>query len=67
MLNSKSPTQLLLSLGAVPLLAVLVGGKALEKLMQEMGQASEEIFRGDRLPILKISPPTRDKLDGESL
>jgi hypothetical protein len=55
MADFKVPTQLLLSLSTAPLLLLLVSGKALAKAMNELGQASEEIFRGDRLPILHIS------------
>jgi hypothetical protein len=54
MLDFKLPTQILLSLGTAPLLLVLIGSKALATAMTELGQASEEIFRGDRLPILHI-------------
>jgi hypothetical protein len=55
--NSKLPTEILLSLGTVPVLLVLVGSKALANAIKDMGQASEEIFRGDRLPVLKLSNP----------
>lgn len=44
--------EVLLSVATVPVLLVLVGGKALAGLAQEIGQMSEEVFRGDRLPIL---------------
>ncbi len=57
MADFKVPTQILLSLSTFPLLLVLVGGQALTKAIAELGQASEEIFRGDRLPILHISQP----------
>jgi len=30
----------------------LVGGKAIADGLQSLGEASEEIFRGDRLPVL---------------
>lgn len=53
--DSKFPTALLLSLGTIPLLAVLVGSKAVAAVIQDIGQASEEIFRGDRLPVLKMT------------
>jgi hypothetical protein len=33
-------------------LAVLLGSKAVLQVMREVGEASEELFRGDRLPIL---------------
>ena len=51
----KLPTNLLLSLSTAPLLLVLVGSRALATAIYEMGQSSEELFRGDRLPLLKIS------------
>jgi hypothetical protein len=54
MLDFKFPTQILLSLGTAPLLLILIGGKAVATAMTELGQASEEIFRGDRLPVLRI-------------
>lgn len=50
--RAKVPTPLLLSLGTIPVLAVLIGGKAILQAMRELGEASEEIFRGDRLPVL---------------
>ena len=53
--NSQVPTELLLSLSTAPLLLILIGSRAVAVLMREMGQTSEELFRGDRLPILKIS------------
>ena len=53
--NSQMPTKILLSLSTAPLLLILIGGKALTELVKEVGQATEEVFRGDRLPILKIS------------
>lgn len=49
-------TQLLLSISTAPLLLVLVGSRALVTTLQDLGQASEELFRGDRLPVLNISP-----------
>lgn len=53
--TSKSSTHLLLSLTTAPLLLALIGSRALAELAKEIGLASEEIFRGDRLPTLKIS------------
>lgn len=46
--------EVLLSVATVPVLLALVGGKALAGLVQEIGQMSEEVFRGDRLPILNM-------------
>ena len=56
----KLPTNLLLSLSTAPLLLVLVGSRALATAIQDMGQSSEELFRGDRLPVLKISLTSED-------
>jgi hypothetical protein len=54
------PTKVLLSLTTAPLLLFLVGSRALATLIQEMGQTSEEVFRGERLPLLKISASSLD-------
>ena len=45
------------------MLVGLLSARAIAAAMQEMGAASEEIFRGDRLPILKITPPDSDSVD----
>ncbi|MBF2001677.1 MAG: hypothetical protein IGS50_00020 [Synechococcales cyanobacterium C42_A2020_086] len=55
MLNSKALTTLLLSFSTVPLLMLLIGSRLLAQFFQDLGQTSEELFRGDRLPVLKIS------------
>lgn len=46
------PNQILLQISTVPAIAALVAGKAVAETMQVIGQNSEEVFRGDRLPIL---------------
>ena len=46
------PNDLLLQLGTGSLLLGLIGGKAVAQAAKAIGQASEEIFRGDRLPVL---------------
>ncbi len=57
------PPELLVSLAMGPLLLALLGSKALGQLMQEIGHQSEELFRGDRLPLLDFpSPPTPGEL-----
>lgn len=56
---------LMLSLGTAPLLLILVGSRALASLMKDMGQTSEELFRGERLPILKITSLSSDQALGE--
>ncbi len=49
---------LLLSFATVPLLVGLVGAKALAEAVRELGLLSEDLFRGDRLPILNVPEPT---------
>ena len=56
MASFKFSTDILLSLSTAPVLLILIASKALAELTADVGQASEEVFRGDRLPILKISP-----------
>jgi hypothetical protein len=46
------PNELLLQLGTGSLLLGLVGAKAVAQAVKAIGQASEEVFRGDRLPVL---------------
>lgn len=48
------PVELLLQLGTGSMLLALLGGKAVAQTLQVTGQASEEVFRGDRLPLLKF-------------
>lgn len=57
---TKVSTEILLSLSTAPLLLILVGSRVLATALREMGQTSEEVFRGDRLPILRISHPNLD-------
>ncbi|HEY9648932.1 MAG TPA: hypothetical protein V6C88_21310 [Chroococcidiopsis sp.] len=54
MARSKIPADILISLATGPMLLTLVGGRVLGALMINLGQASEELFRGDRLPILHV-------------
>ncbi|MDV2992059.1 MAG: hypothetical protein N4J56_001713 [Chroococcidiopsis sp. SAG 2025] len=46
------PNNVILQLGTSSLLLELVGGKAVAQAVTAIGQASEEVFRGDRLPVL---------------
>lgn len=46
------PTEIVLSLATGPLLLGILASKAALELLQGIGAASEEVFRGDRLPIL---------------
>lgn len=50
----KIPSEILLSVLTPPLLLTVWGGKALSEMFQSLGYASEEVFRGDRLPVLNF-------------
>lgn len=52
MSRSLLPTSLLVSIAAAPAAVALVAARALGAGLEQLGRASEEIFRGDRLPIL---------------
>jgi hypothetical protein len=54
------PQSLLLQTGTVSILLLLLAQKGSQSALVAMGQASEEIFRGDRLPILNF--PNEDEL-----
>ena len=46
------PQSFLLQIGTASILLLLTTQKSTVKALESMGQASEELFRGDRLPIL---------------
>jgi hypothetical protein len=52
----------ILSLATAPFLVTFLAGEKLLELLLLTGHASEEVFRGDRLPILNF-PSTNQKLD----
>lgn len=54
-----SPQAWLVSFATVPWLVAALGTKALQDLMLNLSTNSEEILRGDRLPILHF--PESDK------
>ena len=45
---------LLVSLAATPWLLAIVTAKTASSFLEQLGLASEEIFRGDRLPVLHL-------------
>ena len=53
-MSKSSPTvpSVLVSLAATPWLGAIVAIQATQELLEQVGLASEEIFRGDRLPVL---------------
>lgn len=52
------PQSILLQTGSAAVLMALLGGKSATEILQAIGEASEEVFRGDRLPILKFPDET---------
>ena len=52
------PQNTLLQLSTGPVLMAVLAGKVANDTFQAIGQASEEVFRGDRLPILKFPVKT---------
>ncbi|MBE9041897.1 hypothetical protein IQ235_14030 [Oscillatoriales cyanobacterium LEGE 11467] len=69
--NSSQPEasntpDLLLGLAVAPVLAGLWGGQILLEWMREVGQVSEEILRGDRLPTLNF-PPSEERVGDPEL
>lgn len=54
--QNQSPIELdvAISVLTVPLLGGLVGARSLLQGMKTLGEASEEIFRGERLPIIHV-------------
>jgi len=50
------PVELAIAVTTAPLLVALVSARVLATTAQNLGQWSEELFRGDRLPTL--TPPT---------
>ncbi|MGC1310464.1 MAG: hypothetical protein WA885_24805 [Phormidesmis sp.] len=47
-------TDLALGLGTVPLLLLLASSRLVAEGLTQLGQQSEEVFRGDRLPTLPL-------------
>lgn len=52
------PQQILLQLSTGPLLVAILGSRAIAETLHAIGQVSEEVFRGDRLPTLKFPVET---------
>lgn len=56
------PQSVLLQAGTGTVLMALLGAKAFSETLQAIGQASEEVFRGDRLPILEFPVQTESEI-----
>ena len=55
------PQQLLLQLSTGSVLLALLGSIAAAETLQAIGEASEELFRGDRLPAIKFPVETESE------
>lgn len=65
--NATSATpEIWLSLATVPMLLGVLGIKAVSELLCAIGQNSEEVFRGDRLPVLHVPNPGNTSQEGEN-
>lgn len=53
------PSDILLSLAALPMLGGLLAAKAAAEFISSIGIESEEVFRGSRLPVLNF-PRSQD-------
>jgi hypothetical protein len=60
---SSIPSVVWLSMATAPFLTGLVALNSLSKTILEISQASEELFRGDRLPILRVPKSSQDTSD----
>jgi len=52
--DQQTELEFALSLFTAPFLVGLVGARSLQSGLITLGQASEEVFRGDRLPVLHL-------------
>lgn len=59
-IDASSP-KIYLSVATVPFLLTTIAVRVIGEVLVEMGEASEEIFRGDRLPVLHLSETKTDK------
>jgi hypothetical protein len=57
------PQEVLLQLSTGPMLLALLGAKSVASTLEAIGQASEEVFRGDRLPLLKFPVEAESRPD----
>ena len=58
--NSVIKPEILLSLATAPFLISILAAQSLGKTVIELGEATEELFRGERLPILHFEQETEE-------
>ncbi len=54
------PQSILLQMGTTSLIVLVLAQKTATETLNAIGQASEELFRGDRLPILDFPNQNRE-------
>ncbi|TAD80408.1 MAG: hypothetical protein EA001_00630 [Oscillatoriales cyanobacterium] len=52
------PPEWVVGLAVLPMLTGLVGVRLVGQAVAELGELAEEVFRGDRLPILNLGQET---------
>ena len=57
---------LLVSIAAAPWLSAIVSVRAAGSFLEQLGVASEEMFRGDRLPVLHFTDTDGERLEDPS-
>lgn len=62
-MNRFSASSMVISLMTGPLLLTLMGVRALADTLTQAGVASEELFRGERLPNLQNVPSVDEPID----
>jgi hypothetical protein len=60
---SNSMTSLVMAVTTIPVVGLILATRGLARATLEVGQLSEEIFRGDRLPILTFPLEPNDGND----
>lgn len=60
MFEFKISSNVLIGLATVPLLGIILGSRAIAEALQTMGESSEEVFRGDRLPLLNLTNNSKE-------
>ncbi len=63
---SSEGVSILLSLSTLPVVVGLLALKNVSQFWQQVGRDSEEIFRGDRLPLLTEPPQTSSEPNPET-
>jgi hypothetical protein len=66
-MNISGAPSVVISLMTGPLLVTLIGARALSDVLTQVGLASEELFRGERLPTLQNVPYQSDSMDDADL